>query len=127
MMIMPDRLSPNPQMAMVLLKLHRSGRLPGSKELARALGYTSAVMVEQWFRGQSRPPLHILPKIAEIANIGQLWLLPPWLSDEDPGNHWLYADLGMSLTQGDPRAKEAFGVSLDLDQNPFGETVPDEG
>ena len=115
---MPKRLPKHYQTTTVLLTLRKAGRLPDIAVLANLLGYSSQVTVQLWFEGKDRPPLRLLPKIAEIARVNPLTILPCWLSDEDPKNAQLYADLGMQLVRNDPTTIEALRVTLTEEDEP---------
>ncbi len=44
-------------------------------QLAKALSYTSAQFISNWERGQSSPPLDVLPKLASVLDLSPKELL----------------------------------------------------
>jgi hypothetical protein len=99
----------NPNTSHLLLALQKQGKLCTTPEISERLGDVDATMVDRWMMGDELPPLKILPRLAEIADINHECLVITWLSDSDRKNGRLYQVMAIQLMKaGGPTANPFF-------------------
>lgn len=100
-----------PHTSGLLLRLQKHGKLVECEAITKLLGDVEEALVDRWVLGDELPPLHILPRLAEIADINPECLVLTWLSDSDPANDHVYETMATQLIKaGGPTANPFFKV-----------------